>query len=97
MHIYEILKRPVVTEKSVGMASVDNKYTFEVDMRANKMLVADAVATAFNVAVEAVHISVMPAKTRRTRRGVAVRKPKWKKAIVQLAPGNSIQLFEGVV
>ena len=97
MHIYEVLKRPVVTEKSVLVASTDNRYTFEVDMRANKMLVADAVATAFNVAVDDVHISVMPAKTRRTRKGTAIRKPKWKKAIVQLAPGNTIQLFEGVV
>lgn len=96
MHIYEVIKRPVITEKSVIVADEENKYTFEVDMRANKLMVADAVAMAFDVLVEEVHIMVMPAKTRRTRRGTGVRRPKWKKAIVRLAPGESIQLFEGV-
>ena len=96
MHMYEVIKRPVITEKSVIVADEDNKYTFEVDMRANKVIVADAVALAFNVLVEEVHIMVMPAKTRRTRRGTGIRRPKWKKAIVRLAPGESIQLFEGV-
>lgn len=96
MHIYDVIKRPVITEKSVIVADEENKYTFEVDMRANKMMVADAVATAFDVLVEEVHIMVMPAKTRRTRRGTGIRRSKWKKAIVRLAPGESIQLFEGV-
>ena len=96
MHVYDVIKRPIVTEKTVIIAGDENKYTFEVDMRANKLQVADAVATAFDVDVEGVHMMIMPAKTRRTRRGPAVRKPKWKKAIVALAPGNSIQLFEGV-
>lgn len=96
MHIYEVIKRPVITEKSVIVADEENKYTFEVDMRANKFLVADAVAMAFDVEVEEVHIMVMPAKTRRTRRGIGIRRPKWKKAVVRLSPGESIQLFEGV-
>ncbi len=96
MHIYDILKRPIVTEKSTDLVDFENKYTFEVDMRANKMQVADAVETAFGVTVEGVHMLVMPAKTRRTRRGTGIRKPKWKKAIVELAVGESIQLFEGV-
>jgi large subunit ribosomal protein L23 len=65
-------------------------------MRANKMQIADAVEVAFNVTVQNVHIMVMPAKTRRTRRGVDIRKPRWKKAVVELIPGQSIQLFEGV-
>lgn len=96
MHIYEVVKRPVVTEKSVILADDENKFTFEVDMRANKLQVADAVSEAFTVTVEGVHIMIMPAKTRRTRRGVGIRKPKWKKAIVKLAAGDSIQIFEGV-
>lgn len=96
MHIYEVVKRPVVTEKSVILADDENKFTFEVDMRANKLQVADAVSAAFDVTVEDVHIMVMPAKTRRTRRGIGVRKPKWKKAIVRLVAGDSIQIFEGV-
>ncbi|MCX6044982.1 MAG: 50S ribosomal protein L23 [Chloroflexi bacterium] len=98
MHIYEILKRPVITEKSVYSAEDlgVSRYAFEVDMRANKLLVKDAVETAFNVVVDRVHIMVMPIKTARRGRRIAVRKPKWKKAIVTLAPGNTIQLFEGV-
>lgn len=96
MHTYEVLKRPVLTEKSMLMSDDENKYTFEVDMRANKLLVAEAVEETFGVAVQGVRVMIMPAKTRRTRRGVGVRKSKWKKAVVELAPGDSIQLFEGV-
>lgn len=96
MHIYDVLKRPIVTEKSVIGVDDQNKYAFEVDMRANKFLVKDAVETAFDVTVEEVNILVMPVKTGRRGRRVAIRKPKWKKAIVTLAPGNSIPLFEGV-
>lgn len=96
MHVYEVLRRPVVTEKSVIGVDEDHKYTFEVDMRANKLMVKDAVQTAFNVTVVDVHVAVMPAKTTRRGKRVTIRKPKWKKAIVALAPGDSIQLFEGV-
>ena len=96
MHIYDVLKRPVITEKSVDSADFSNKYVFEVDMRANKLAVKDAVENAFDVEVSNVHIMVMPVKTARRGRRVAIRRPKWKKAIVTLAPGNTIQLFEGV-
>lgn len=96
MHIYEVLKRPIVTEKSVEGVDFRNKYVFEVDMRANKFLVKDAVQNAFDVEVNNVHILIMPVKTARRGRRVAIRKTKWKKAIVTLAPGNNIQLFEGV-
>jgi len=98
MHIYEVLKRPIITEKSVYSAENlgVSRYAFEVDLRANKLLVKDAVETAFHVAVDRVHIMVMPIKTARRGRRIAIRKPKWKKAIVTLAPGNTIQLFEGV-
>lgn len=96
MHIYEVLKRPVITEKSFDAADFENKYTFEVDMQANKHLVKDAVETSFKVRVENVRVMVMPAKTGRRGRRIVVRRPEWKKAIVTLAPGDSIQLFEGV-
>jgi large subunit ribosomal protein L23 len=95
MHVYEILKRPVITEKTVYHGEA-GRYAFEVDMRANKLLVKDAVETAFNVTVEDVNILIMPVKTARRGRRIGIRKAKWKKAIVQLAPGDSIQLFEGV-
>ncbi|GIV78729.1 50S ribosomal protein L23 [Litorilinea aerophila] len=96
MHVYEVIRRPIITEKSMIAAEDENKYVFEVDMRANKLQVKDAVEVAFGVTVEDVRIAVMPAKTRRRGRRVMIRKPKWKKAIVTLAPGESIQLFEGV-
>jgi large subunit ribosomal protein L23 len=96
MHVYEVLRRPVVTEKSVINVDDHHCYTFEVDMRANKLMVKEAVQTAFDVTVVDVNMMVMPAKTTRRGKRVTVRKPKWKKAIVALAPGDSIQLFEGV-
>ena len=96
MHIYEVLRRPVITEKSMLGADEGNRYTFEVDMRANKLQVKEAVEVAFNVTVTDVNVTVMPVKTTRRGKRVNIRKSKWKKAVVALAPGNSIQLFEGV-
>jgi large subunit ribosomal protein L23 len=96
MHSYEVLVRPLITEKTVVAVDESNSYAFEVDMAANKFQVKDAVELAFDVTVERVRIMVMPAKTARRGRRLVVRKPKWKKAVVTLAPGNSIQLFEGV-
>ena len=96
MHMYEVLRRPIVTEKTMEGVDLDNKYVFEVDMRANKFLVKDAVEAAFDVTVNSVNVVVMPAKTSRRGRRLVIRKPRWKKAVVTLAPGESIQLFEGV-
>lgn len=96
MHIYEVIKRPVVTEKTMYDAQIDNKYVFEVDMKANKILVKDAVETAFDVKVVDVNTMVMPVKTTARGKKTRIRKPKWKKAVVTLAQGDSIQLFEGV-
>jgi large subunit ribosomal protein L23 len=96
MHIYEVLRRPVVTEKTLLGVELDNQYTFEVDMRANKLQVKEAVELAFSVTVTGVNVTVMPVKTTRRGKRVNIRKGKWKKAVVALAPGNSIQLFEGV-
>ena len=96
MHVYEILRRPVVTEKSVLASDENNQYAFEVDSRANKLQVKEAVELAFDVDVVRVNMMVMPAKTTRRGNKIRVRKPTWKKAVVTLAPGNSIQIFEGV-
>lgn len=94
MHIYEVLRRPIITEKSMNQAE-NRKYTFEVDRRANKKQVKEAVETAFDVTVEKVAIISVPGKTRRWGRKV-VRTQGWKKAIVTLAEGDRIQLYEGV-
>jgi large subunit ribosomal protein L23 len=96
MHIYEVLRRPILTEKTLISVEEGNRYTFEVDMRANKFQVKDAVELAFSVTVTDVNVVVMPVKTTRRGKRVTIRKGKWKKAVVALAPGNSIQLFEGV-
>lgn len=95
MHIYDILIRPVVTEKSVIGTDL-GQYTFEVNSRANKLQVKDAVQTAFKVTVLDVHTLLMPAKVTRRGSREIVRKGKWKKAVVTLKPGDRIQLFEGV-
>lgn len=97
MHWREIIRRPLITEKSNIMASEQNQYTFVVDSRANKRLVRQAVELAWpEVVVEKVRIANMPAKRARRWRRTTVRKPGWKKAIVTLAPGARIDLFEGV-
>jgi large subunit ribosomal protein L23 len=96
MHVYDVLKRPVMTEKSNAQGEMSNQYTFEVDRRANKMQVKDAVETAFNVKVLDVNIVNIPAKKGRYGRIVVTKKPAWKKAVVTLLPGTTIQFFEGV-
>ena len=96
MHVYDVLRRPIVTEKSTMQAENANQFTFEVDRRANKIQVKDAVETAFNVTVLAVRVINIPAKRGRYGRLVVTKKPAWKKAVVTLAPGNTIEFFEGV-
>jgi large subunit ribosomal protein L23 len=97
MHWREIIRRPVVTEKSNFLADLHNQYTFVVDSSANKMQVKQAVELAWpEVTVEKVRIANMPAKRARRWRRVTVRKSGWKKAIVTLVPGDTIDLFEGV-
>ena len=95
MHIYEVIKRPVDTEKTRYQAE-DGKYTFEVDRRANKHQVKEAVEQIFDVEVLYVNTINVPAKRGRYGRRVVTRRPAWKKAIVTLAPGERIDVFEGV-
>jgi large subunit ribosomal protein L23 len=95
METYEILRRPIVTEKTGLQSEHLHRYTFEVDVRANKRQIKDAVERVFNVKVQAVNVMNMRGKARRLGRLVGWTKD-WKKAVVTLAPGQSIQLFEGV-
>jgi large subunit ribosomal protein L23 len=94
VHIYEILKRPIVTEKT-SLQGEQSRYTFEVDPRANKHQVKEAVEKIFGVEVVSVNIINMPGKSRRYGRHVSKAYP-WKKATVKLAEGQSIGFFEGV-
>lgn len=95
---YEILRRPIITEKSSYQAGDLNQYAFEVSIDANKALVKEAVEALFDVDVLRVNIINVPAKrSRRWRnRRVMVRRSGYKKAIVTLAPGDRIDVFEGV-
>ncbi|MBN1955711.1 MAG: 50S ribosomal protein L23 [Anaerolineae bacterium] len=96
MHLYEVIKRPVITEKSRYLALSLTQYTFEVDGRANKAQVKAAVEKIYGVQVEKVSMMVMPGKAnKRWGRRRVVRRSAWKKAIVTLAQGHSIPIFEG--
>lgn len=90
----DVIKRPVVTEKTQAMMN-ENKYTFEVPMTANKVEIRQAVEAIFNVKVENVHTMRVLGKTKRMGRFV-VKRSDYKKAIVKLAEGSKITLFEGM-
>ena len=94
MQLYEILKRPLVTEKSTALSAA-GKYVFEVGKTANKYEIKDAVQKAFKVTVMAVNVITVPGEMRRVGRNRAFRQP-WKKAIVTLKEGDKITIFEGV-
>ncbi len=96
--IFDVLRRPLFTEKSNYQNSKLHQYVFEVSEDATKNLVKDAVETLFDVDVMRVNVINVPAKrSRRWRnRRVLVRRGSYKKAIVTLAEGDSIDVFEGV-
>ena len=88
-----VLIRPVVSEKSYALMA-EGKYTFRVDDRAHKTQIAQAVEKVFDVRVVGVHTLKVRAKPK--RRGIHDGHTRaWKKAVVQLAPGDNIDLFEG--
>lgn len=96
--IYDILRKPIITEKSSYQSSELNQYVFEVHRKATKAEIKEAVETLFDVTVLRVNVINVPAKrSRRARsRRVLVRRPGFKKAIITLAAGDSIDVFEGV-
>ncbi len=95
--IYDVLRRPLITEKTNDQARL-NQYSFEVQNDATRTLVKDAVEQLFKVNVERVNIIVTPGKTKRNPRNrrMSVKKPVMKKAVVTLAAGETIPFFEGV-
>lgn len=95
MNPYQVIRRPVVTEKSNIGREEQNVVTFAVDARATKPEIRSAVESIFSVKVLDVHTMQMPRKTRRVGRTIGF-KPRWKKAIVRLAEGQRIEFFEGV-
>ena len=94
MHLYEVLRRPLITEKATSLKEKD-KYAFEVASKASESQIKEAVEQAFKVKVRKVNVMTVPGKKRRFGRRQVTSSP-WKKAIVTLAPGHKITFFEGV-
>jgi large subunit ribosomal protein L23 len=95
VNLHQVIRKPLVTEKSNIGREERNVVTLAVDVRANKHDVKRAVQELFGVDVLDVRTMRMPSKTRRVGRYMG-RKPHWKKAIVRLAEGQKIEFFEGV-
>lgn len=96
MRLSDVLVRPKITEKVNGQMEKENRYTFVVDKRSNKLEIKAAVEEFYNVKVKEVNTMVMPAKSksRFTKAGfIAGRKPSFKKAVVTLVEGENIDLF----
>jgi large subunit ribosomal protein L23 len=95
IHPYEVLRKPLVTEKTTLLTS-HNKYVFAVALAANKLQIREAVEKAFSVHVEAVNTMRVRGKIKRMGRRRGGQQPDWKKAVVTLRAGDQIQLFEGI-
>ena len=94
MQVFDILRRPVITEKSTHLQE-EGRYTFEVAPNATKHQIKEAVEEAFNVNV--LQVNTMHVRGKRKRFGPRIAQGRsWKKAIVLLSPGDTITIFEGV-
>jgi len=95
MNQYDIIKRPVNTEKTTIQKEAANQVTFEVDPKANRIEIEKAVEAVFNVKVSGVRTLQVKGKIKRRGRTLGKQKD-WKKAIVTLMPGERIEFFDGV-
>ena len=95
MNPYDIIKRPVITEKTNIQKEENNQISLEVDKRANRVEITRAVETVFGVKVAKTRTAHVRGKIKRRGRILGKRKD-WKKAIVTLMPGERIDFFEGV-
>jgi large subunit ribosomal protein L23 len=96
MNVYQVLIRPILTEKTDYQRDA-NQYVFEVNPKANKLQIKEAVEKIFDVEVQSVNTMVMKPKQRRMGRKTVVTRSAWKRAVVTLAPGERIQeFFEGI-
>ena len=95
MDIYKVIKEPHITEKGTAQKERNNQIVFKVHPKANKVEIRQAVETLFKKKVLDVKTLTMTGKVRRLGKGMGKRAD-WKKAIVKLAPGESIEFFEGM-
>lgn len=91
--VYEVIRRPIISEKSTALAEVGSRYTFEVALQANKNEIRDAVQQLFKVKVREVRTMIVHGKLKRTGR-FENKRPNWKKAVVTLAEGQKIDFFQ---
>jgi large subunit ribosomal protein L23 len=94
MNRFDVIKRPLDTEKLDRMRDRENKFAFEIDMKANKTEVKQAIENLFKVKVLDIKTAIVRGKYRRIGRSEGKR-PNWKKAVVTLKEGDAISLFEG--
>lgn len=94
MNEYDIILRPVITEKSSHLKDTGNQYVFEVQRGANKIEIRKAIEKLFKVKVVSVQVAIMDGKTRKLGR-FSGKRPDWKKAVVKLSPKDKIKIFEG--
>ena len=94
-HVYDVIRRPVTSERNTDLMA-QGRYTFEVAPDANKIQIKQAVETAFDVKVLAVNTLNVHRKRRREKTRLRGYRSGWKKAIITLAPGERIEIFEGV-
>ena len=92
--IIHVIRRPVITEKAALAQQNHNAHVFEVDPKATKLQVKQAVEKFYSVKVRSVRTMVMPRRRKRYGRQIGMA-PRWKKAIVTLVPGQSLQIVEG--
>lgn len=92
--VYEVIRRPIISEKSTALAEVGNRYVFEVAVGANKQEIRNAVQELFKVKVSEVRTLIVHGKSKRLAKSV-VKKANWKKAIVTLPQGQKIDFFQG--
>ncbi len=93
MNIYDVVRKPLITEKTTIEKDDKNVISFEVDRAANKIEIKQAVEKLFNVGVEAVRTVNMAGKTKRSGRTIGKRS-NWKKAYVTLKEGSNVDFFE---
>ena len=95
MDPHQVIVRPVISEKSYNLIETEGQYTFQVDRRANKSQIKRAIESAFDVTVD--KVNTVNVKSKPKRQGLTRgRTATWKKAVVKLAEGDRIELFEGV-
>jgi large subunit ribosomal protein L23 len=94
LHLYDVIRRPVVSEKANIISEERNQYVFEVAEEANKQQIKQAIETIFEKRVKKVNTMIMPAKRGMRGRNAYRRSSQWKKAVVTLEAGEKLELFD---